>query len=47
LQGTFEKIHFHRFLGEHSLQMVDLLTVGRRVRTRPRGTCGTYYPTIR
>src|SRR5258708_33647851 len=37
LQGTFEKIHLHRLLGEHSLQLVDLLTVGRRVRAGPRG----------
>src|SRR6266550_7811051 len=37
LQGTFEKIHFHRLLGEHSLQLMDLLTVGRRVRAGPRG----------
>src|SRR5205814_8911769 len=37
LQGTFEKIHFHRLFGEHSLQLVDLLTVGRRVRAGPCG----------
>src|ERR1700680_3263834 len=37
LQGTFEKIHRHRLFGEHSLQLVDLLTVGRRVRAGPRG----------
>src|SRR5258708_15974654 len=36
LQGTFEKIHLHRLLGEHSLQLVDLLTVGRRVRAGTR-----------
>src|SRR5258708_10446678 len=37
LQGTFEKILLHRLLGEHSLELVDLLTVGRRLRAGPRG----------
>jgi hypothetical protein len=29
-QHAFEKTHLHRLLGEHSLQLVDLLAVGRR-----------------
>jgi hypothetical protein len=32
LQGTFEKIHLHRLLGEHSLQLADLLKGGAKSR---------------
>jgi hypothetical protein len=34
LQDTFEKIHLHRLLRQHPLQLPGLLTVGRFVRGR-------------
>jgi hypothetical protein len=36
LQGTFEKIHLHSFFGEQPLELMDLLSVERRVRAGPR-----------
>jgi hypothetical protein len=35
-QGTFEKIYLHGLFCQQSLQLMDLLTVGRRVRAGPR-----------
>jgi len=35
LQGTLEKIHFQGFLGQQSLQPMDLLSIGRFMGTRP------------
>src|SRR5207245_3213034 len=39
LQGTFEKIHLHRLFCEQSLKLMNLLAVGRRVRSR---TCRVF-----
>jgi|SRR5215469_16729847 len=33
--GTLEKIHFQGFLGQQSLQPMDLLSIGRFMGTRP------------
>jgi len=35
LQGTLEKIHFQGFLGQQSLQPMDLLPIGGFMRARP------------
>ena len=36
LQGTLQKIHLHRLLGEQALELKDFLSVGRRMGTRAR-----------
>jgi hypothetical protein len=36
LQGTFEKIHLHGLLRQQPLQLMDLLSVRRFMRVRPR-----------
>jgi hypothetical protein len=36
LQGTLEKIHLHRLFGEQTLELMDLLSIRRRVRAGPR-----------
>src|SRR5580693_6493895 len=36
LQGTLQKIHLHRLLGEQALELKDFLSVGRRMDTRAR-----------